>query len=41
LAGGGTRQRASEQKVSVVFGAPVDRSGRPIMVANEADELKG
>ncbi|GAB3852276.1 trypco2 family protein [Dactylosporangium cerinum] len=41
LGGGGSRQRADEQKVTVVFGGPVDRLGQPIKVANAGDELKG
>lgn len=41
LGGGGSRQRADEQRVTVVFGSPVDRSGRPVKVANTGDELKG
>lgn len=41
LGGGGSRQRADEQKVTVVFGTPVDRSGRPVKVADTGDELEG
>lgn len=41
LGGGGSRQRADEQRVTIVFGSPVDRSGRPVKVANTSDELKG
>ncbi|WP_406083515.1 hypothetical protein OHA01_01960 [Micromonospora zamorensis] len=41
LGGGSSRQRADEQRVTVIFGSPVDRSGRPVKVANAADELKG
>ena len=37
LGGGGARERGSEQTVTVVFGGPVDRSGRPVKVAS-ADE---
>jgi Trypsin-co-occurring domain 2 len=33
LGGGGARERGSEQKVTVVFGGPVDRQGRPVKVA--------
>ncbi|WP_173054780.1 trypco2 family protein [Phytohabitans houttuyneae] len=40
LGGGGSRQRANEQKVTVVFGGPVDRSGLPVKVAGMDDELK-
>lgn len=38
---GGERQRGSEQKVTVVFGGPVDRDGRPVKVASAADVLPG
>jgi Trypsin-co-occurring domain 2 len=41
LGGGGSRQRGSEQLVTVVFGGPVDRQGRPVKVAQATDELKG
>ena len=41
LGGGGTRQRANEQKVTVVFGAPVNRSGEPVKVADAGEELEG
>lgn len=41
LGGGGSRQRADEQRVTVVFGSPIDRSGRPIKVADAGDELEG
>ncbi|WP_328654432.1 hypothetical protein OG598_11730 [Micromonospora sp. NBC_00330] len=41
LGGGGSRERAEEQKVTVVFGSPIDRSGRPVKVASSGDELKG
>jgi hypothetical protein len=40
LGGGGSRQHGNEQKVTVVFGGPVDRSGRPVTVADAGDELK-
>ena len=40
LGGGGSRQRANEQKVTVVFGGPVDRAGHPVKVAGMDDELK-
>ena len=33
LGGGGARERGSEQKVTVVFGGPVDRAGNPVKVA--------
>ncbi len=41
LGGSGSRERADEQKVTVVFGTPVDQSGQPVKVANAGDELKG
>jgi hypothetical protein len=41
LGGGAGRQRGSEQLITVVFGGPVDRSGRPVKVAEATDELKG
>jgi hypothetical protein len=41
LGGGAARERASEQKVTVVFGEPVDRDGNPVKVAQASDELKG
>ncbi|MFC5001943.1 trypco2 family protein [Dactylosporangium cerinum] len=41
LGGGGSRQRAEEQKVTVVFGGPVNRAGQPVKVAGSGNELKG
>lgn len=41
LGGGGGRERGSEQKVTVVFGGPVDRAGHPVKVASESDVLPG
>jgi Trypsin-co-occurring domain 2 len=41
LGGGGSRERGSGQKVTVVFGGPVDREGRPVKVAQATSELKG
>jgi hypothetical protein len=41
LGGGGARERGSEQKVTVVFGGPVDRDGNPVKVASASDVLKG
>jgi hypothetical protein len=41
LGGGGGRGRESEQKVTVVFSAPVDRTGAVVKVAEETDEVKG
>jgi len=40
LGGGSSRQRGSEQTVTVVFGGPVDRSGHPVKVASADDALK-
>jgi hypothetical protein len=41
LGGGGSRQRSSAQTITVVFGEPVDRQGRPVKVARASDEPKG
>jgi Trypsin-co-occurring domain 2 len=41
LGGGGSRERGSEQKVTVVFGGPVDRAGNPVKVASASDVPKG
>ena len=41
LGGGGSRERGSEQKVTVVFGGPVDRDGKPVKVASASDVLPG
>jgi hypothetical protein len=41
LGGGGARERGSEQTVTVVFGGPVDREGRPVKVAQASSERKG
>jgi len=41
VGGGGSRERATEQKVTVVFGEPVDRDGRPVKVAAAADVVPG
>jgi hypothetical protein len=40
LGGGGSRERADQQTVTVVFGSPVDRSGNPVKVADASDELE-
>jgi hypothetical protein len=40
LGGGGSRERGTGQKVTVVFGGPVDRDGRPVKVARASSELK-
>ena len=41
LGGGGSRERGSEQTVTVVFGGPVDRDGRPVKVAQDSARRKG
>jgi hypothetical protein len=41
LGGGAARERGSEQKVTVVFGGPVDREGRPVKVAQASSKRKG
>src|SRR5437899_1386337 len=41
VGGGAGRERGAQQLVTVVFGGPVDREGRPMPVAEETDELKG
>lgn len=41
VGGGGGHERGSEQKVTVVFGGPVDRNGNPVKVASASDVLKG
>jgi hypothetical protein len=41
LGGGGSRERGTGQTVTVVFGGPVDREGRPVKVARASSELKG
>jgi hypothetical protein len=41
LGGGGSRERGSEQKVTVVFGGPVDREGNPVKVASVTDIMPG
>ena len=41
LGGGAGRERGSEQTVTVVFGGPVDRAGRPVKVAQESAQPKG
>jgi hypothetical protein len=40
LGGSGARERGLEQKVTVVFGGPVDREGRPVKVAQPSSECK-
>jgi hypothetical protein len=41
LGGGGARERGSEQKVTVVFGGPVDREGNVVKVARASTVRKG
>jgi hypothetical protein len=41
LGGGLSRERGSEQTVTVVFGGPVDRDGNPVKVAQGTDSLIG
>lgn len=41
LGGGVGRERGSEQKVTVVFGGPVDRNGKPVKVTSASDLLPG
>jgi hypothetical protein len=41
LGGGAGQERGSEQTVTVVFGGPVDRDGRPVKVARESAGRKG
>lgn len=41
LGGGTTRERGSEQHVTIVFGGPVDEQGSPVKVAQASEELKG
>jgi hypothetical protein len=41
LGGGGSRERGTGQTVTVVFGGPVYREGRPVKVAQASSELKG
>ena len=37
---GGSREHASEQTVTVVFGGPVDREGRPVKVMQRSAQPK-
>jgi hypothetical protein len=41
LGGGAGRERGSEQTVTVVFGGPVDREGRPVKVMQRSAQPKG
>lgn len=40
LGGGATWQRENTQTLTVEFGSPVDREGRPIKVASASSQLK-
>jgi Trypsin-co-occurring domain 2 len=40
LGGGGSRERGTGQKVTVVFGGPVNRKGEPVKVAQATSEFK-
>ena len=40
LGAGGAREHGSEQKVTVVFGGPVDRTDKPVKVAQPSSERK-
>jgi hypothetical protein len=41
LGGSAGQEHGSEQTVTVVFGGPVDRDGRPVKVAQESAQPKG
>jgi hypothetical protein len=41
LGGAAGHERGTEQTVTVVFGGPVDRAGRPVKVAQESPRRKG
>jgi hypothetical protein len=41
LGGGGSQERGSVQTVTVVFGGPVDRQGRPVKVMQRSAQPKG
>lgn len=41
LGAGRTRERGMEQRVTVVFGGPVDQQGRPVKIARSGDQMKG
>jgi hypothetical protein len=41
LGEGVSRERGSEQNVTVVFGAPVDRNGQPVKVVSASDVTPG
>jgi hypothetical protein len=41
LGGGAKWERENTQSVTIEFGSPVDREGRPVKVALASDQLKG
>jgi Trypsin-co-occurring domain 2 len=41
LGGDANRQRENTQTVTIEFGSPVDREGRPVKVASASDQMKG
>lgn len=41
LGGGANWQRENTQTVTLEFGSPVDREGRPIKVASTSNQIKG
>ena len=41
LGGSRTRGQGLEQRVTVVFGGPVDQHGQPVKIARSSGELKG
>ena len=41
IGGGGSREHEAEQRVTVVFGEPVDRDGNPVKIASASDVPKG
>jgi hypothetical protein len=40
LGAGRTLERGAEQRVTVVFGGPIDEQGRPVKIARSGDRLK-
>jgi hypothetical protein len=41
LGGGANWQRENTQTVTIEFGSPVDREGRPVKVASASSQIKG
>ncbi len=41
LGGGANWQRENMQTVTIEFGSPVDREGRPVKVASASNQMKG